>query len=73
VGLGGVLEERKEGGAHQEGADDVGLVDVKPLLLGGAVEELLGEFLSAALDLLLTRGYACVVLRRGTMSVYAQV
>jgi hypothetical protein len=53
MGLGGVLKERKEGSAHEEGADNVGLVNVKPFFLGCAVKELLGEFLSATLNLLL--------------------
>jgi len=61
VCLGGLLEERKEGGGHEEGADDVGLVDVEPFLLGCAVEELRDEVFGCAFHFGLAWGDAGVV------------
>lgn len=61
VRLGGLLEEREEGGGHEEGADDVSLVDVEPFLLGCAVEELGDEVFRCAFYFGLARGDARIV------------
>ena len=48
--LGGLLQKREECCTHEEGANHVGLVDVQPFLLGGAVKELFYEVFGATLD-----------------------